>query len=113
MREQPIPHTEEPWEVDDSHCRTSINAPPKHIAMVNYMQNADPAADISIAEHKANAAVIVASARMYHKIREALKARDKVIADAGLTPYQEIQKLKNIIGGLAPVIDDIERAAGQ
>jgi len=52
-------HTPGPWEANKS-LRTSINAGPKHIAMVNFWHS-DDERDVSGEEHEANARLITAA----------------------------------------------------
>jgi len=63
-------HTNGPWEVDATHCRTAINSKSgkrKHVAMVNITKNSEY--EITKEEHEANARLIASAPEMLEVLR--------------------------------------------
>lgn len=63
-------HTNGPWEIDATHCRTAINSKSgkrKHVAMVNITKNSEY--EITKEEHEANARLIAAAPEMLEVLR--------------------------------------------
>lgn len=68
------------WEINNSICKTSINANKKHVAMVNYFNSIEDHTNVSDLEHDANCQLIALAPQLAHQVIQLERQLSKKIS---------------------------------